>query len=201
MTRRGHEDLVSPEDAEAAATHRSVGAGLPNHRLEDGKLLLALGSGSDRNKARQLHPRLVVVLARGKGCHARSLSGRVEERGRDLPFPEEGFQVGIARGVCLGVGTGLLPGVEGSQAVAGTARAGPVLRHGHHQGKEVALRGWLLLELGHPELGLVVVGRADNGHVEPVFGKGHGRDGLFESLGGCHGVVLIVVVVVVIYNE
>ena len=127
------------------------------------------------------HSGLVVVFTRRQGRHAGSLSSRVKERGADLAVGQ--FLREIDTVLLLGKLAGLLVGVQSTKTVAGSTSA-PVFATGQHHGVLAIRRGAAttnaLAEPAHPVLGLVVIGGADDGHIEGLA-EGHGRHGLFKS--------------------
>ena len=135
------------------------------------------------------HSWLVIVLTGGQRRQPRPLPRRVEQSRRDLPpvqLPGKVHPVLLPRGAAR-----LLVGVERPQAVPGAAGGGPVFAHGEDHG--VTARGraprgaYTLREAVHPVLGLIVVRRADDRHVEDLRGGGVGH-GLHGGLN--HWVVI-----------
>ena len=155
---RRDEDLIAPVDGEPALAAAGVGAGLLDHRLEDRERHLAL---AHRDRGRQLHPRLVVVLGGRQRRQPRPLTRRVVQPDAVRAGGQQLRDVdAVGR---LGGGAGLDVGVERAEPVARAAR--PVLVHRQHRrrgGQDHAADG---LEPLLPVLRLLLVAGADDDDV------------------------------------
>mmetsp|Transcript_25024 Transcript_25024/g.58559 ORF Transcript_25024/g.58559 Transcript_25024/m.58559 type:complete len:529 (+) Transcript_25024:211-1797(+) len=181
---RGDEDLVAPEDREAALAGRGINARLLDDRLQD-------GHGLERPITQlvadgKFHARLVVVLTGGQRSKTGALAGRVIQSSRDLALTE--LLVEVHSVLLLGKLGGLGVGVQRSQAVAGAAGR-PILGNGEDEGEGrvgIGRRRGVTNPLGEafsPVRRLVVIGGADDGDVVQgrILGIRHDGEGGFEG--------------------
>mmetsp|Transcript_24552 Transcript_24552/g.68914 ORF Transcript_24552/g.68914 Transcript_24552/m.68914 type:complete len:402 (+) Transcript_24552:490-1695(+) len=168
---RWQEDLISPIDAETAFSGRSVNSSLAHHGFQYSERLAI------RSQEWEFHARLVVVLACRQRRQAGSLSRRMVQCRADGAIAELGRQVQPVQ-VFLGILCRLLPRVQSSQPVAGTGTT-PIFTDGNDHREFPFL--FRLAQLGHPKVGLVVIGRADDRHIVSVLQLGHCRDGCLQA--------------------
>lgn len=122
------------------------------------------------------HSRLVVVLGRRQRCHARAFSRRMVERRRHGPAGQGRGEV--ERVVLLHrQGTRLGPRVQRPQPIARAPRRRPIFGNRQYLAapQQTTASGIVSFQNGHPVRGLVVVRRANNGHVKKL--TPHGRHG------------------------